>query len=278
VPTIHETAYPRLKNNPSPRELADIYTPTKDEMALAESVARSSTARLGFLILLKTFQRLGYFVLLRDVPASIVEHIAHDQGFLYVPAGLDDYDDSGTRRRHVPLIRERQGAKSFGNEGLQLLGRAVREAAHAKEDLADLINVGIEELVRQSFELPRFTTLLAEAQHGRAEVNRAFCARTYEALGTQGRERIERLWSDPGMEARTKAWNTLKQDPGSPTLTHLKRLLDHHQSLVAQQPAVGALDHLPASKSGSGPVLSIFFSRCETKMTPKKVPLRVTVP
>jgi hypothetical protein len=30
VPTIHETAYPRLKNNPTPRELADIYTPTKE--------------------------------------------------------------------------------------------------------------------------------------------------------------------------------------------------------------------------------------------------------
>ena len=53
MPTIHETAYPRLKNNPSPRELADIYTPTKDEMASAERVARSSTARLGFLILLQ---------------------------------------------------------------------------------------------------------------------------------------------------------------------------------------------------------------------------------
>jgi len=241
VPSIHETAYPRLKHNPSPRELADIYTPTKDEMALADRVARSSTARLGFLILLKTFQRLGYFVLVREVPVRIVEHIAHDQGFLYVPAGLSDYDESGTRRRHVPLIRERQGAKPFSHEGLQLLGRAVREAARTKEDLADLINVGIEELVHHSFELPGFTTLLEEAQRGRAEVNRAFYARTYDALGPQGRERLERLWSDPGLEAKTKAWNTLKQDPGSPTLTHLKQLLEHHQSLVAQQPAGSAL-------------------------------------
>jgi hypothetical protein len=130
---------------------------------LADCVARSSIARLGFLILLKTFQRLGYFVLIREVPVRIVEHIAHDQGFSYVPAGLSDYDDSGTRRRPVPLIRKRQGAKPFGHEGLQLLGGAVREAARTKEDLADLINVGIEELVRHSFELPGFTTLLEEA-------------------------------------------------------------------------------------------------------------------
>ena len=74
-------------------------------MDLADRVARSLTSRLGFLILLKTFQRLGYFVLIRDVPVSIVEHIARDQGFLQAPAGLAEYDDSGTRRRHVPIIR-----------------------------------------------------------------------------------------------------------------------------------------------------------------------------
>ena len=105
MPTIHETAYPRLKSNPTPRELVTVYTPTKEEMDLADRVARSSTAHLGFLILMKTFQRLGYFVLIRDVPVSIVEHIAHDQGFLDIPAGLAEYDESGTRRRHVPIIR-----------------------------------------------------------------------------------------------------------------------------------------------------------------------------
>jgi hypothetical protein len=97
-------------------------------MDLADRVVRSATARLGFLVLLKTFQRLGYFVMIRDVPASIVEHIAHDQGFLEKPGGLDEYDASGTRRRHVPIIREYLGAKPFCDEGLALLGRVVSEA------------------------------------------------------------------------------------------------------------------------------------------------------
>jgi hypothetical protein len=48
--------------------------------------------------------------------------------------------------------------------------------AHAREDLADIINVAIEELVRQRFELPGFTTIQEEAQRGRAEVNRVFYA------------------------------------------------------------------------------------------------------
>ena len=49
--------------------------------------------------------------------------------------------------------------KPFGVDGQAALGKAVREAAHAKDDLADIINVAIEELVRQAFELPGFTTI-----------------------------------------------------------------------------------------------------------------------
>ena len=117
MPSAYETAYPRLKSHLSPRELAMVYTPTKDEVTLAEGVTRSDTARVGFLVLLKTFQRLGYFVQLRDVPPTIMEHIAQTQGFLVVPDALADYDASGTRRRHVPLIRAYQHVNPFGVEG-----------------------------------------------------------------------------------------------------------------------------------------------------------------
>jgi hypothetical protein len=48
--------------------------------------------------------------------------------------------------------------------GKPVLSIAVRLAAERMEDLADIINVAIEELIRQSFELPGFTTLLRAAQ------------------------------------------------------------------------------------------------------------------
>jgi len=76
LPTIQETAYPRLKTNISARDLAAIYTPTPKELALAEQVTRGKQAYLGFLILLKTFQCLGYFVPISQVPTIVVEHIA----------------------------------------------------------------------------------------------------------------------------------------------------------------------------------------------------------
>jgi Domain of unknown function (DUF4158) len=113
MPTVHETAYPRLKSSISRRELIDLYTPTQAEVELSGRVSKGEQARLAFVILLKTFQRLGYFIALRDVPRSIVEHIGHNQGLLTVPDSMEEYDESGTRRRHVPIIRKYLRVKSF---------------------------------------------------------------------------------------------------------------------------------------------------------------------
>jgi hypothetical protein len=65
MPTVHETAYPRLKSSISRRELIDHYTPTQAELELASRAAKGEAAKLSFLVLLKTFQRLGYFVALQ---------------------------------------------------------------------------------------------------------------------------------------------------------------------------------------------------------------------
>jgi hypothetical protein len=52
MPGIHETAYPRLKEGVTPAELAEVYTPTAEELALAMRTSTRSGARLGFLVLL----------------------------------------------------------------------------------------------------------------------------------------------------------------------------------------------------------------------------------
>ena len=219
-------------------------------MALADRVARSDTARLGFIILLKTFFS-GWAASCPFGMCRSPVRRAHrpQQGFLSAPANLADYDDSGTRRRHVPIIRDHQRVLVFDGAGRgPLLASTVREAAQTKEELADIINVAIEELVRASYELPGFTTLLEEAQRGRAAVNRAWYTQVYERLGPAGRAQIDRLWEEGGTRERTTAWQTLQQDTGQPDLTHLKELIRHHRWLEAQQPGSAVLDGIPASK------------------------------
>jgi len=84
MPSVHETAYPRLKSYPS-RTNWRWSTRHQGRGLPCRRGHPKRNRRLGFLILLKSFQRLGYFVQLRDVPAAIVEHIAHTQGFLVMP-------------------------------------------------------------------------------------------------------------------------------------------------------------------------------------------------
>ena len=72
MPGISDTAYPRLKANPSAKELDEVYTPNLFECSWAEQRTREPVPRVGLLVLLKTFQRLGYFIMTNEVPKPIV--------------------------------------------------------------------------------------------------------------------------------------------------------------------------------------------------------------
>ncbi len=94
MPTIHDTAYPRLKSSVSERELNEIYTPTADEFDLAHSLTHSTAMRIGFLVLLKTFQRLGHFIPAHKVPRPIAERISLIYGVHYEAMEWEAYDAS----------------------------------------------------------------------------------------------------------------------------------------------------------------------------------------
>ena len=160
-----------------------------------------------------------------DVPTPIVRHIARRLGTDHRPERLLRYDESGTRRRHIPIIRAFLNVQPFNGEARALVAAVVREAAQTKDDLADLMNVAIEELVRNRFELPGFTTLFKEARRGRAEVNRGLYRRIAHALGDEGRAQLDRILTVDGATRRSP-WNAIREDAGRPTLTHLKHLVD----------------------------------------------------
>lgn len=72
MPSPQDTAYPRLKSNPTEQDLLRLYTPPLEELALARRVTRNLATRLNVLILLKTFQRFGYGIALAGIPARII--------------------------------------------------------------------------------------------------------------------------------------------------------------------------------------------------------------
>lgn len=59
--SIDRTAYPRFKRVVSARELAEAFTPTADEVEWARSKTATEQHFLALVVLLKCYQRLGYF-------------------------------------------------------------------------------------------------------------------------------------------------------------------------------------------------------------------------
>jgi len=127
-----------LRSTITPAELQTIYTPTAADLAFADQVARGGRARLGLLVTLKVFQRLGFFTPLADVPAEIVRHIAKAVRSQSNPTALADYDRSGTKWRHRAAIRRYLAIQAWGKAGRHVVVQTVALAAQTKSDLADL--------------------------------------------------------------------------------------------------------------------------------------------
>src|SRR3954462_2457410 len=144
MPIIADTAYPRLPTDPGVAEL-EAFTPEAAEIAFARQRTRQPGPRLALLVLLKTFQRLGYFAGLADMPAAIVTHIAASVGLDSAVHEIGGYDDTTYRVRLAALVRDFVGVAGYDREARGIAVRACIAAARTRDDLADIVNAGIEE-------------------------------------------------------------------------------------------------------------------------------------
>lgn len=247
MPSLQDSAYPRLKQNVTDQELATIYTPTLDELSLAEQAVKGNSAKLGFLILLKTFQRLGYAVAVRSVPTAIMQHIAASVQLSAASTDLAGYDASGTRKRHLAIIRDYLHLQPFGATAQQVIVAAMETAAMTKHDLVDLINIALEVLVQQQFELPAFSRLLRLTHKARTTITKQFYQKITQSLNGTERHQIDLLWQAEA-ETGTTPWHEVKRDPGKPTITHLKKLIERLRWLASLQLGTTALKQLPEVK------------------------------
>jgi len=247
MPSVNETAYPRLKLHPTPKELAAVYTPSPDELELADAQAQRATPRVGFLILLKTFQRLGYFPKLADVPPAIAHHVATSAGYGEVPRGLADYDDGNARIRHTGRILAFLRVTSYGEAAEAAMTTAGTTAATTKDDVADIINIAIEELVRQRFELPGFTILLRAAKKARVTVNAGYHRLIHQALDKSGRAKIDAMLVGSSRSVKS-LWDKIKQEPRRPTVGHIREFTAHLRWLREQDLGEAAFAAIPDVK------------------------------
>lgn len=218
-------AYPYLPVSLNDDDLSAAFTPTQGDIDLAEDHTHGLESKIFFLTLLKSFQRVGYFVRMADVPRAVAEHISLIFGVNYEGVPWEAYESRGTRRRHVAVIREHLGVRSFDGEARKAVETLFREVAEHREEIDDFVNAGVEELIRLRYELPAYRTLSESAGKIRAEVNRRYFSSVRVALGPERIARIGTLLVEEETEGRFTLWNRVRTDLGVPTVEGVRALV-----------------------------------------------------
>ena len=244
---IHETAYPRIPSNISETDLVKIYTPEKDELEFIHKNAKTSSAKLGLIVLLKLFQRLGYFPDLNDVPFQIIQYIAISAGLKNIKSNIKVYLKMKSRWTHMSLIRSYLNIKSYRFGGKKFMIEAMEKASKIKDIIPDIINSAIEEMVSERYELPAFDTFVRNAYDVRASVNKIFYLNIYTQLNDNQQKAIIELLNIEESEG-TSLWNKLKQDPGKPTVRKIREFINHLNWLKSLNVRSIDLNDIPESK------------------------------
>src|SRR5690242_19121692 len=110
--SIEQTAYPRFSRAPSVKELRTIYTPTPTDIAFVATTAHGPAQKFRLMILLKVYQRLGYFPKPETIPGAIIGHI---RSVLKIDADLvPDIASNHTLYRYHAAIRKHLEIRSEG--------------------------------------------------------------------------------------------------------------------------------------------------------------------
>ena len=226
---LNRTAYPYFKQTPDPDELTELYTPTAAELALAKKRVHLVPNRLSFLVLLKSFQRLGYFPHPEVIPERVITHIREQLG---LDASVTALAPENSRYRYHQVIRNYLQVKPYSSVAKQVATRAIEAAVGVMDHPADLINVAVETLVKESYELPAFSTLERLAKHLRAVNHTELYQQVSGQLSQEEQAYLDRLITRP--EADVKAMlNRLKAPPKSEKLTHLVQLQQTFDELMS---------------------------------------------
>lgn len=217
--SIERTAYPRFKRYYNNNELKSIYTPTTEERLFATKHTLNDNNYFNLLVVLKSFQRLGYFPKIEQIPFSIINQI---KKILSLSEELSiGYVNPRTYHRHQHLIREKIKVKKFDKKAQEYLEIKIKEKAYLMGNPADLINVGIEELVKERYELPSFSFLDREIARIRTLVHSLIYEQVKNQLYPEYIETLNSLLLIHPVEQRSP-YNQLKKVTKKATRNHLK--------------------------------------------------------
>ena len=242
--SIERTAYPRFSVGRilKEQELEQCYSLTPDEQRYIHNNIRGTTMQFNFAVQLKTFQRLGYFPEAITIPSIIIAHIKKSFAISDIELNFC-YEHDNTRYRHRERICDYLKIKRWrknkisSNEtvmhsGRHLAAKAAYAAAQTMNNPADIINVVIDALIKDHYELPAFNTINTLVKHVRGLVNRKIFQKIYQQLDAALVKKLDELFLIKSGSGKT-GYQALKRLPKNPTITHFKELIEHHHWLVS---------------------------------------------
>ena len=243
---IHETAYPRLKQDFTEQELKEIYTPTVEERLFVTRQYRQATHRAYLLIQLKLLQRLGYFISLATIPKILVEHICSSSS-LRTPlkTELIRYDQSGSKSVHQKLLRTFVSILPLDSKGELWLQKQAVDAAKTKHELADIINVMIEALVQQRYELPGFTFIYRLARKSRAKANEQLFNNVFNKLSKSVIVRLDQINEN---RINPTVWDSLKREAKRPKVKEINDFLKHVNTMICLSEEFPVIEEIAETK------------------------------
>ena len=241
---IERTAYRRFTRAPSIKELQTLYTPTPDDVAFVSTTARGPAQTFALMILLKVFQKLGYFPAPQEIPGAIISHIRA------VMKLKDDVVPDITPRtlyKYHVAIRTHLKVNNDIKQIRHIAGKAIAEVVLVMDDPADLINVAIETLIKENCELPAFSTLETLASRIRKMAHGRLFQTVLTRLSEAERALLEHL-IDKEAPGHYTDFNRIKEAPKSATLTHLSDWLTRLTWLLSFGNMERLLEGIPAVK------------------------------
>ena len=206
----------------SQSELQSVYTPTPEDIAYVRQQRRRKLDQLALLVHIKLTQRLGYFLKSPDIPNKIISHISEQMKMRSAPRKyLSRFDRGGSRTRLKALVRRYLDIKLIesNDKTTLLLHKLSSEASEKKHEIADIINIVIEGLVKQRYELPGFSTLVKYAKSAKKQVNDAYFKQTHRKLNHELTAELDRMLNSSGSKTR---WDSIKREVKKPTNKEVK--------------------------------------------------------
>lgn len=171
----------------------------------------------------------GWSLHKRSLPSVPLAIITHLRIALQLPPALRlGYDEPRTLRRHQAAILQFLGlTPRHSHRVRQTAVAAAAQATTVMTASADPINAVLERLRAERCGLASFGTLDRLVSRVRTIVHRRLFRRVEGRVTPVELQQCEALLQTRELELHHSAFQDLKEAPKKPSLTHLKRLLDH---------------------------------------------------